>query len=339
MPRVDYRTSALMLLALPLAGMAQNEPVKPVEDEQRVLAESFAQLVFGFCSAVVSQAGTPKLDQVPSSVMIRGPFPLSETGNLSGPLQDRFEAEPESMIYQATTRAAGVDRFHIAYARADGSACIVLAQDMPDAVSRVSTQIASDSQYKLQAEDKKRRVYVGTAAGSEQSIIITVPATLTVSAMEEVHVRRLTGNPVKPASGADIQAWSSAVFQACLESAQQRTAVSVASFGEFMTERPTKDGKMSIVSPSQYPSSMLFIESGPQTGCRIMLSAGVEENAQVAALWREELLKLSAKRRSVKNGGEEFVVARARDGETAAGARCTIMEVISGLLSVTILSD
>ena len=189
--RVDHRMLALMLLGLPLAGMVQSEAAEPVEGEQRVLAESFAQLVFGFCAAIVSGNSNPGLDQMPPDMMLRGPFPLSEAAPLSAPLQARLKAKPEAMIYAATTSAARVGRFQIAYALADGSACVALAQDMPDVVSEISDRIDSDTQYKLQAEDKERRIYAGTAAGGERAIEISLPANLKVSGMEDVQVRRL----------------------------------------------------------------------------------------------------------------------------------------------------
>jgi hypothetical protein len=183
-----YRMCALLSLALPLACTAQNEATRPVADEQQVLADSFADLVFGFCSALVAQNGEPKLDRVSERVTLRGPMPLSESGPLSGPLQARLKASPESMVYVATTPAVAVGRFHIAYAMVDGSACVALAQDMPDAVSKISARVGSDKQYKLQTKDGPRRIYV--AAGGEQSITISMPATIKDSGMEEVQVSR-----------------------------------------------------------------------------------------------------------------------------------------------------
>lgn len=187
---VDYRMSTLILLALPLASVAQNEAATPAEDQARVLAESFDQLVFGFCAAFVSGDATQKLDRLPPDVTFRGPIALSEAGPLSGPLQARLEAKPESMIYAATTVAAGVGRFQVAYALADGSACVALAQDMPDVVSRISARLDSDTRYKLQAEDEKRRTYVGPTLDGEQSITITVSANPKESAMADVYFRR-----------------------------------------------------------------------------------------------------------------------------------------------------
>ena len=338
MRRVDHRMSALMLLVWPLLGMAQTETAQPAEVGQQALAESFEQLVFGFCSTIVSQDGTPKLDRVPPSVTLRGPIPLSETGSLSAPLQKVFQAKPETMVYAATTSAAGVGHFQMAYAMADGSACIALAQDMPAVVARVSTRVDADPQYRLRAEGEARRIFKGVVAGGESAIEIALPASVKASGIEDVRLRRLPEEPATLVSVADLQAWSRAVFQTCLKSAQQKTAVSVSSFGEFMTERPARDGKKAIVSPPRYPTVMLFVESGPRTGCRVLLSAGVEENAQVAALWRDELSKLSAKLRPSKKG-EEFLVARVRGDQPAAGVRCQMAEVASGVFSVTILTE
>jgi hypothetical protein len=182
---------ALMLWVLPLSGTAQDEAAGQAEKEQRAaLAESFAELVFGFCSALVSQPGTPQLDRVSSGVTLRGPFPLSEAGPLSGPLADRLRAKPDAMVYAATTPAVAVGRFQIAYALADGSACVALAQDMPDVVSKISARIVSDTQYELQSEGAERFVYVGKGDGGERSITISVPSTFRESGIDDVEVRR-----------------------------------------------------------------------------------------------------------------------------------------------------
>lgn len=195
MRSVAYRMSALMLLALPLACTAQNQATRstengPAESGPQDLSESFSELVFGFCSALVSQRGEPKLDRISMGVTLRGPFPLSQSGPLSGPLQDRLKAAPESMVYAATTPAVGVGRFQIAYALADGSACVALAQDMPDVVSKISARIESDKQYKLQNQDKERRIYSGAPAGGERSITISMPAPLPTSGIADVQIQR-----------------------------------------------------------------------------------------------------------------------------------------------------
>lgn len=123
-------------------------------------------------------------------VTLRGPFPLSQSGPLSGPLQARLKAAPESMVYAATTPAVGVGRFQIAYALADGSACVALAQDMPDVVSKISARIESDKQYKLQNQDKERRIYSGAPAGGERAITISMPAPLPTSGIADVQIQR-----------------------------------------------------------------------------------------------------------------------------------------------------
>lgn len=182
---------ALMVWAAPLSGMAQDEAARQAEAAQRAaLAESFAQLVFGFCSALVSQKGAPQLDRVSSGVTLRGPFPLSEAGPLSGPLGDRLQAKPDAMIYAATTPEVAVGRFQIAYALADGSACVALAQDMSDVVSTISSRIVSDTRYELKSEGAERFVYVDTGEDGEQPIMISVPSTLKESGIEDVQVRR-----------------------------------------------------------------------------------------------------------------------------------------------------
>lgn len=336
MRRIGYLASLSMLLAWPLAGLAQSEEPRPAEDESQVLAESFAQLVFGFCATLTSQEGTPKTDSIPSSLKLRGPMPLSEVGKLSEPLQSRLKAKPESPVLGAVPAASRVGQLHLAYATVDGSECLAMAQDMPDAVAQIAARVDADPQFRLKVQSDKRRIYIGNLTGSERSIMVGVPTTSQPSMMAEVSVSRVTGDPVIFPSTEDIKAWSSAVLHTCLKSAQQKTQISVADFGGFMMESTNKLGT-SIVSPPQYPSAVLFGAVKRQLGCNVTLSAGVEENATVVEVLREELAKLGAKQSAGKKG-DEFVIARVR-GETKAGARLTLSEIFPGLFSVVILSD
>jgi hypothetical protein len=249
-------------------------------------------------------------------------------------LQDRLQAEPDSMIYSAITRAAAVGRFHIAYAMADGSGCTVLAQGIPDVASEVLTRIRSNPEYKLEL-DGERQLYTRAATGSERSIMVIVPREPRQTGTEEVLVALSQGARPRVAD-ADLEAWSKAVFRTCLQGARQGVLVTASSFGELMMERPANDGGTSIVAPERYPASMLFPEEKP-FGCRIILSAGAEEGAKVVASWQTELTDLAAKPARGRRGEQGYLVAPANDGE--AGVRVTIAEMLSGFYSLAILAE
>jgi hypothetical protein len=326
---------ALLFSALPWFATAHGQPAGTEESEQQNVAASFAQLVFDFCAPAVSESRGPisSLGAASPGLEIRGPFPLSEVGTWSEPLQSRLKAQPDSMLYSAITRAAAVGRFHIAYAMADGSSCIVLAQGVPDVASDVLTRIRSNPEYKLEL-DGERQLYTRAKTGSERSIMAIVPREPRKTGTEDVLIALSQG--AKPrVVDADREAWSKAVFQACLQGARERALVTVSSFGEFMMERPAKNGGTDIVAPERYPSSMLFSEEKP-FGCRMILSAGVEEGAKVVASWQTELTNLSAKASRGKPGEQSYLVAPASDGQSRV--RITIAE-FSGFYSLAILAE
>lgn len=327
----------LVLLSSVLASFAtaHGQAARTEESEPQNVAASFAQLVFDFCAPAVSQSSGPisSLADASPGLGIKGPFPLSEVGTWSEPLQARLKAQPDSMIYSAITRAAAVGRFHIAYAMADGSACIVLAQGIPDAASEVLTRLRSNPEYKLEL-DGERQLYTRAKTGSERSIMAIVPREPQKTGTEEVLIAISQGAKPRVAD-ADREAWSTAIFRACLQGAREKALVTASSFGEFMTERPAKDGGTNIVAPERYPSSMLFPEEKP-FGCRIILSAGAEEGEKVVASWQRELTSLSAKPASGRRGEQSYLVAPASEGESRV--RITIAE-FSGLYSLAILAD
>ena len=327
---------ALLFSALAWFATAHGQPAGIEESEQQNLAASFAQLVFDFCAPAVSESSAPipSLGAASPGLEIKGPFPLSEVGTWSEPLQSRLKAQPDSMIYSAITRAAAVGRFHIAYAMADGSACIVLAQGIPDIASEVLARIRSNAEYKLDL-DGETQLYTRAKTGSERSIMAIVPREPRKTGIEEVLIA-LSQSAKPRVADADRDAWSKAVFQACLQGAREKALVTASSFGEFMTERPAKNGGTSIVAPDRYPSSMLFPEEKP-FGCRMILSAGAEEGAKVVSSWRTELTNLSAKPSGGKRGEQSYVVAPASDGESRV--RVTIAEMLSGFYSLVILAE
>jgi hypothetical protein len=327
---------AVLFSALPWFATAYGQAAGIEESEPQDVAASFAQLVFDFCAPAVSESSGPisSLGAASPDLSIRGPSPLSEVGTWSEPLQDRLKAQPDSMIYSAVTRAAAVGRFHIAYAMADGSACIVVAQGIPDVASDVLTRIRSNPEYKLEL-DGETQLYTRATTGSERSIMVIVPREPRKTGTEEVLIALSQGAKPRVAD-ADREAWSMAVFRACLQGARERALVTASSFGEFMMERPAKDGGTSIVAPDRYPSSMLFPEEKP-FGCRLILSAGAEEGAKVVASWQTELTNLSAKPATGKRGEQSYLVAPASDAESQV--RITIAEMLSGLYSLAILAD
>jgi hypothetical protein len=327
---------ALTFSALPWFAAAQSEAARIEESEQQNVAASFAQLVFDFCAPAVSQISGPisSLDAASPGLSIKGPFPLSEVGTWSEPLQSRLKAQPDSMIYSAITRAAAVGRFHIAYAMADGSGCVVVAQGIPDVVTEVLTRIRSNPEYTLEL-DGERQLYTRATTGSERSIMVVVPREARKTGTEEVLIALSQGARPRVAD-ADREAWSKAVFRTCLQGARERLLVTASSFGEFMMERLAKNGGTSIVAPERYPPSMLFPEEKP-FGCRIILSAGAEEGAKVVASWQTELTNLSAKPARGKRGEQSYLVAPASDGES--GVRVTIAEMLSGFHSLAILAE
>jgi hypothetical protein len=327
---------ALLFFVLPWFAAAQGQAARIDESEQQNVAASFAQLVFDFCAPAVSQIRGPisSLDAASPGLAIRGPFPLSEVGTWSEPLQDRLKARPDSMIYSAITRAAAVGRFHIAYAMADSSGCIVLAQGIPDVASEVLTRIRSNPEYKLDL-DGERQLYTRATTGRERSIMVIVPREPRRTGTEEVLVAISRGARPRVAD-ADREAWSKAVFRACLQGARESVRVTASSFGEFMMERPANNGGTSIVAPERYPSAMLFPEEKP-FGCRIILSAGAEEGAKVVASWQTELTDLAANPARGRRGEQSYLVAPASDGES--GVRITIAEMLSGFYSLAILAE
>jgi hypothetical protein len=217
---------------------------------------------------------------------------------------------------------------------ADGSACIVIAQGIPDVASEVLTRIRSNPEYKLEL-DGEVQLYTRAKTGSERSIMAIVPREPRKTGTEEVLIALSQG--AKPrVVDADRDAWSDAVFRACLQGARERALVTASSFGEFMMERPAKNGGTSIVAPERYPSSMLFPEEKP-FGCRVILSAGAEEGAKVVASWQTELTNLSAKPSRGKRGEQSYLVAPASEGESPV--RITIAEMLSGIYSLVILAE
>jgi hypothetical protein len=327
---------ALLFSALPWIATAHGQAAGIDESEQQNLAASFAQLVFDFCTPAVSESIGPisALGAASPGLEIKGPFPLSEVGTWSEPLQSRLKAQPDSMLYSAITGAAAVGRFHIAYAMADGSGCIVLAQGIPEVASEVLTRIRSNPEYKLEL-DGETQLYTRTKTGSERSIMAIVPREARKTGIEEVLIALSQGAKPRVAD-ADREAWSKAVFGACLQGAREGALVTASSFGEFMMERPAKNGGTSIVAPERYPSSMLFPEEKP-FGCRIILSTGAEEGAKVVASWQTELTNLSAKASRGKRGEQSYVVAPASGGESHV--RVTIAEMLPGFYSLAILAE
>jgi hypothetical protein len=329
----------MVITLVALAGRAIAE--QPAQVPLKSAADWYAELAFGFCAAVVGHPGQqiPALAAGLPGISVSEPEPLAGVGRWSDALQSRLKAGPADKVYVAKTPATAVGAFHLAYALQDGSRCIALAQEIPGAAAARDARVKDDASYQLMMGDERAQLYDRAAEKDHASYIVILPAAANDKGVIEALFNR---SNVRPRVGdADRVAWANAILGTCLRAAQSGTAISVADFGEFMEARASQKDprRVDIVAPQRFPPSMLFVESRP-AGCRLILSAGAEENEKLKSLWRGELGARGAKSAPRNSQGERFSIAKTRSGDTRLAAVSVVFsELLAGLLTVTILAD
>jgi hypothetical protein len=240
----------------------------------------------------------------------------------AGRLRRLLETAPADPVYVLTTPVPSATRFHRAYARVDGTRCVVITEQMPDAIAAAIDHVRDPAQaYELQFGGYEVQVYGRRATAGAGPIGVWVPRTAQQGARSRA-VSELPllvnlllawetrdpgegfpefSDPVvlftasaqdfpAPVSAARAEEWAGAVFDTCFASALRGSPPE--DFQGVMVRNGLATASApSWISSADYPGAKARTRKGAG-GCTIELTAPMVDQERIVTIWRRRALAL-----------------------------------------------
>lgn len=312
--------ATLCLLLPPLA--AADEPAPPSEAVAR-----FLDSAFGFCVAVTAHPADPvarAAERIPDG-KLTGPAPLNaDQDPWARRLKRLLDIRADDPVFVLTTPVPSQYRYHRAYARGDGKRCVVVTEQMPDAID-AAIKYGGDpaNAFDLQYGGYQVRVYGRRATATDGPIAAWIPRVATqgtsAAAMNEIPLLVSlilaweTRDPGKgfpefseqtvlltaaerdfarPMAADQTELWAGTVFDACFASALSGTPPTAEDFRGMLTLTGSdKASAPAWSSGSAYPGAVARTRKGAG-GCSIELTAPLADQERVVGVWRRRGLAL-----------------------------------------------